>query len=107
MDLKLTKQSICINEVVFDTTAEQSIELDYMLPDYCKSVFKVLKAKAMPKISSYRIANDKLIIEGMCFVKIIYVCEDNYKLCTVMQKQAFTKTIELKECYQNPLVMLY
>ena len=105
MELKLTKESICINEVVFDGTLEQSIELDYLLPDYCPSIFKVLKSKVMPKITSERIMNGKLLIDGIAYIKIMYVCEENYRIRSITQKQAFSKSMELKENYE-PLLIL-
>lgn len=104
MELKLTQEKICINEVVFNGSLEQSIELDYLLPDYCKSIFKILKCKIVPKITNERIQNGKLIIEGVAQIKVLYVSEDSYKIRCIMQKQAFTKSMELKENYQNGCV---
>ena len=78
MELKLTKESICINEVVFDGTLEQSIELDYLLPDYCPSIFKVLKSKVMPKITSERIMNGKLLIDGIASVSYTHLWRGDY-----------------------------
>ena len=64
MELQLNRDSICINEIVFDGTLEQSIELDYLLPDYCQSIFKVLKCRITPKITSSRVQNGKLFLDG-------------------------------------------
>lgn len=97
MDLKLSYENICINEVLFKGSIEQSIELDYLLPDYCKSIFKVLKCKIVPKITGERILNNKLIIDGIANIKVIYICEENYQICCVNQSQIFSKTVDLKE----------
>lgn len=101
MELKLSHESICINEVVFDSTLDLPIELDYLLPDYCQSVFKVLKCKITPKITSQRIANGKLIIDGVACIKVIYTSEECYKIRSVTQKQIFSKSVDLKEPYEN------
>lgn len=104
MELKLQKESICINEIVFDGTLEQSVELDYLLPDYCQSIFKVLKCKITPKITAERIVNGKLLIDGVAYIKIIYAAEENYRIRSLTQKQVFSKSIELKEAYEDGVV---
>lgn len=97
MELKLTKESIRINEVVYDGCLEQSLELDYLLPDYCPSIFKVLKCKIIPKITSERIGGGKLTIDGVAFIKIIYVSEENHRIRSLCQKQVFSKSVDLKD----------
>lgn len=104
MELKLTHESIFINEVVLDSMLEQPIELDYLLPDYCQSIFKVLKCKILPKITSQRIMNGKLVIDGVACIKVIYVSEETYQIRSITQKQVFTKTVELKDDYENGVV---
>ncbi len=104
MELKLTHESICINEIVFDGALEQSIELDYLLPDYCPSIFKVLKCKVVPKITSERIMNGKLTIDGVAYIKVIYVGEDDYQIHSIAQKQVFSKSTELKENYEDAII---
>ncbi len=94
MELQINRDSVCINETVFSGSVEQGIEIDYMLPDYCKSIFKVLKASIEPKITSMRISGDKLNIDAMATARIIYVSEEDSSVCAVTQKQAFSKTIE-------------
>lgn len=104
MELKLTHESICINEIVFDGSLEQSIELDYLLPDYCPSIFKVLQCKVVPKITAERIINGKLTIDGVAYFKIIYASENNYQIHSINQKQVFSKSVELKENYENAII---
>ncbi|MEG0692276.1 MAG: DUF3794 domain-containing protein [Oscillospiraceae bacterium] len=104
MELKLTHESICINEIVFDGALEQSIELDYLLPDYCPSIFKVLKCKVIPKITSERIMNGKLTIDGVAYIKVIYVGEDNYQIHSITQKQVFSKSCDLKDSYDDAII---
>lgn len=107
MELNLTHESICINEVVFDGVLEQPIELDYLLPDYCQSIFKVLKCKIIPKITSQRIMNGKLLIDGVAYIKIIYVSEESYHIKSITQKQVFSKAVDLKEPYENGMITTY
>lgn len=97
MELHTSTESIRINEVLFNDTMEQSVELDYMLPDYCPNIFKVLKCSICPSIAAQSINGTKLSIDGTAFIRILYISEDTGKLRQIEQKQAFTKTVELKE----------
>lgn len=45
MDYQISTEEMKINEQIANMMAEQSIELDYMLPDYCPEIFKVLRAQ--------------------------------------------------------------
>ncbi len=43
MDINVTRQAVCINEVIFDQSAEQAIDTDFSLPDYCPDIVRLLK----------------------------------------------------------------
>lgn len=107
MELKLAHETICINEVVFDGALEQPIELDYLLPDYCKSIFKILKCRITPKITAARVQNGRLLVEGLAHIKILYISEDEHKICSIYQKQGFSKTVEIKDGAQGGCVTAF
>ena len=46
----LTRDTICLSEMILDASAEQSVELDYFLPDYYPNIFKLLKTTVTPVI---------------------------------------------------------
>lgn len=97
MELTCKHETICINEVVYDGVMEQSVELDHMLPDYCKNIFKILRCRLMPHITASRVQNGRLLVEGMCRIEILYTAEESFAVCSVTQKQSFSKTMELKD----------
>lgn len=97
MELTCKHETICINEVVYDGVMEHGIELDYMLPDYCQNIFKILRCRLLPHITASRVQNGRLLIEGMCRIEILYTAEESFAICSVVQKQAFSKTMELKD----------
>ena len=43
MQINPCKEQICTKEIVYDNTVEQSVEMEYVLPDYYPNVFKILK----------------------------------------------------------------
>jgi hypothetical protein len=42
MELSITRQPVAINETVLDTSVEQSVECDVLLPDYCPDILRIL-----------------------------------------------------------------
>lgn len=101
MELTCKHETICINEVVYDGVMEQSVELDHMLPDYCKNIFKILRCRLVPHITASRVQNGRLLVEGMCRIEILYTAEESFAVCSVTQKQSFSKTMELKDAPQS------
>lgn len=104
MELIKKHEQVAINEIIFNGVLEQSVELDYLLPDYAGSIFKVLKCRIVPKITSERVENGKLMIDGVSLIKITFVSEESYTIRSICQKQAFSKTVELKENYKSGAV---
>ncbi|MCL2013481.1 MAG: DUF3794 domain-containing protein [Oscillospiraceae bacterium] len=103
MELTRSHESICINEVIYDSVLEQPVELDYILPDYNPGIFKILKCRLIPKIVSKRISGDQFVLDGMIFIKILYVAEADSEaektnvIRAIEQKVPFSKTAELKK----------
>ena len=103
-ELNLMKDIICVNEIVLDSSAEQSVELDYLLPDYYPNIFKLLKTQIVPKIQSQKISGNKLYLDGISAVKVIYLSEEAHRICSIEQTIPFSKTIDLASECQTPIV---
>ncbi len=95
-ELKLTTYPLSISDVVLDTAVEQSLELDFLLPDYEPEVFTVLKARATPIVQRTVVNGGRLEISGSCSVTVFYLSEQPGDLRAVRQSAPFTKTVELK-----------
>ena len=105
MELNMTNENICTNETVFEGAVEQSVEFDYLLPDYCPNIFKILKCKIVPKLTSYRFGGNKLNIDLTAYIKIVYLAEETSKIKSLEQKIDFSKTVDLKAECGNPSLM--
>lgn len=95
MELNLSKQTVSVNEVIYDGVTEQPIECDVLLPDYCPDVQKILRCEVMPCLLSNAVNGDKLTIEGLAVVHLYYLGED----CCVRHaeyKIPYTKQVELR-----------
>ena len=107
MDLQLSKESITVNEVVFDSAIEQPIECDVILPDYCPDIQKILKCLASVKYTSNQASGDKLTLEGFVTLTVYYLSDQNNLRCSE-HKVPFSKSSDLKAgaVGENPLLLV-
>lgn len=106
MEMKINREELCSSEVILKTKQEQSIELDYVLPDYYPEIFKLLKCFATPYIVSYNVSGSKLTYELCVYIKVCYSDEESSVIHVVDQKMMFTKTVELGKICNSPTVSL-
>lgn len=84
------------DEVVFDGLLEQGVELDYVLPDYYPEIFKILKCSLTPRVISCNVSGDgKLVLDGIVYIKVIYLAEGSNALHCIDQRYTYSKTADL------------
>ena len=103
MELNLQRQPITINEVVYDGSAEQPLECDALLPDYCPDIVKILKCGVEAHISSATAAGERCLVEGMALAHVYYVAERGL-LRHAEYKIPFSKSVELRGTPNDPVV---
>lgn len=103
---ELTCGSVCTTERVFDSSAEQSVELDYFLPDYYPNIFKLLKTSVTPVIQSRSIDGARLTFDGVAWIRVLFLAEGSSRICCVEQKTPFSKTIDLPGLCSNPTIRI-
>ena len=77
MELKNFKTSVFSLDTVFNESVEQPIDADFTLPDYYPDISKILKCRAVSRISSKGINGSNISVEGCVTVTVIYCGEDN------------------------------
>ena len=95
-ELKLTTRELAVTETLLDTSAEQSLELDFLLPDYEPEVFRILKTRVTPVIQQIQVNKNRLELSGVCNVSVLYLSERQDSLQAARQAAPFSKTLELK-----------
>lgn len=99
MELKIIRETIPVTELIYEGVQEQSIELDYILPDYCPDIFRLINCETVPTVTEYSISGDRLTYEVRCAIRILYCGEEDKTVRCVTQQQTFSKTVELgKSC---------
>ena len=73
MELKLNKQPLYPSEVLLDTTVEQPVECDAMLPDDCPDLVRVLRCVMTPVVTARRLNGGQLEVEGIARLTVYYV----------------------------------
>ena len=106
MDLKINREMLIVSESIFDGIQEQSVELDYILPDYFPDIFKLVKCCIVPSVLSYSINGDTVSYELQADIKILYCSEQSNTLQCICQKMTFNKSIQLSETAEKPSVTL-
>ena len=106
MDLKINREMLSVSEKIYDGVQEQSVELDYILPDYYPDIFKLIKCCIAPTIISSNINGDSLTYELLADVKILYCSEKDNKLQCINQKMTYSKTVQMGANVNKPMVSL-
>ncbi len=105
MDFKLTRENFTVQKVLLDTVSEQALELDYVLPDYCPEIFKVLSCRIYPSAARRTYSGTKLGYELTALVRVVYVSEDG-EISAVEQKLSYDKSVELSYSPKSPVVYI-
>ena len=73
MEYQLGKEAYQVCETVFEGTAEQPVDLDLTLPDYCPDIEKILKCRIIPRVTGKNISGDRLDVDGSALISLYYL----------------------------------
>lgn len=106
MDFRINRETIPASELVYNGIQEQGIELDYILPDYCPDIFRLVRCEVCPVITDSSVNGDRLTYELQCDIKLLYCSEDGGNLQYITQRQNFSKSVELGRNPDSPEIQL-
>ncbi len=106
MELKVDRGTFSAGVTVLDTSVEQSVEKDFVLPDYCADIFRILKCIVDSRIVSQTINGSKLTFELGVTARVLYCCENDSKVNCIVQKMNYTKSVDLTDDCSNPAVSI-
>lgn len=86
-------QLVGLFENICDSTAEQSIDADINLPDYCPEIQRILKCNVIPNITSVHNNAGRITTDVNAVVRLIYV-GDNGKTTAYEQSYPIQKITE-------------
>lgn len=104
MELKINREMIPVTEVILDDMQEQSIELDYVLPDYDPDIFRMISCEIQPVILSQTIGTDRITYELRADIRVLYCGAGSTLVQCVYQQMTFSRSAQLPVPADNPTV---
>lgn len=105
MELKLDKKSaVCIYDAL-DREITQPAEHDFILPDYCPDIFRVLRCSITPAVSSSGVGGGRLSLDMNIIIRVIYRSENGTVGCVEHTGQ-FTRSVDVPADTETPFVSL-
>ncbi len=106
MDFKVNRETFTASRTVLDTSVEQSVERDFVLPDYCPDIFRILNCRIIPRITSQSINGGKASFEISVLIRALYQSEGSGKVNSLEQKLSYTKSVDISGECQNPMMSI-
>lgn len=103
MSIELTKAEIGTAEVLYDNFAEQGIDCDISLPDYCPDIMRILRCSVTNSITNSKISGDRATVDGNAKIRILYADDKNGIYC-YEQDYPFSKYAELSQAYDGAVL---
>jgi LysM repeat protein len=97
LEYSISKEKVGIYKTVFEGNVSQGIDLDFNLPDYCPDIQKILRCQAYPRILRKRIAGEKLEVEGIVIVNLVYLDSEKMILRSCEYTSQFSLYHKLKK----------
>ena len=95
MDLKINREMLPVTEILLDEVQEQSVELDYVLPDYDPDIFRIIGCEIQPTIVNSTTGTDRITYELRADIRVLYCGSESTLLQCVAQQMTFTRNVEL------------
>ncbi len=76
MQANVIKREMLQRKTLYEGKTEIGIESDIVLPDYCKDIERILRCSLTPRLSSKRAEGDRLSVEAIGFLRMIYLSTD-------------------------------
>lgn len=104
MGIELTTKSIGTEKIYFDGCAEQGVDCDISLPDYCPDIMRILKCTVQTDITNSKIIGDRATADGNAKITVIYSDEKN-NVCSYKTDYPFSKYVELSGTYDSAVLV--
>ncbi len=101
MNYDVSKNALSVRGLVFEGNKEIPVDLDFSLPDYCPDIQRILKCRVCPNITSKNISGDRLNIEGVSKIRVIYVDSENKKTRCCENAIPFSCSIDIRSTPEN------
>lgn len=106
MNLNFENTRLGFIDTVYESTAEQSLDADITLPDYCDDVVKILRCTVETNISSVQNISGRITADAVATVRLIYT-GDSGKISYYEQNYPVEKITESDKISSDSAVTVY
>ena len=106
MTYDLNKYSISYLDLIFSGIQEIPIDSDITLPDYCPDIGKILKCQVSASVLSRNISGDRIAVEGVSVVELLYSDVDKNIIRCFKTEIPFSQSFSISSSY-NPEVVSF
>lgn len=96
MDISLNHEDYKFLKVMSDNSVEEAVEAEFALPEYMPEILRIVKSTAEPKVTSCRLVGERVTVDGVCDLRMVYTGEDGC-IYAVSQSRPFTRHCEKGE----------
>lgn len=93
MDISLKHEDYKFLNTLSDNSVEESVEAELSLPEYMPEILRIIKSTAETKINSCRLVGERVTVDGVCDLRMIYTAEDGC-IYSFSQSRPFTRHCE-------------
>lgn len=102
MAIKLSKNNLCINQIVGQKNEKITVEGDEIVPDVKPDVLSIVSANGNVCMHKKEIQDGKVKLDGSINAYVIYIADDEKSSMRAINTSIdFSKTIEMKEIKTN------
>ena len=96
MDISLQKDEYRYLKKTYETSMEECVEAELSLPEYMPEILRIIRAAAVPKVNNCRTVGERVTVDGVCELRMIYTSDDGC-IYAFSQQCAFTRYCENAE----------
>lgn len=106
MEYKVMDKAIPVCQVVLDDFVECPVDYEFVLPDYLADIAAILKCTLTPTVQTRQLSGDRLQVDGMVTVQVLYLDEARKCVRSCEFSQPFDCHFTVKEPSDNAIVDL-
>jgi len=107
MENKLNKLTIPVCKTVLDCEEDCLVSGDFMLPEYCPDIAVVLKCLLSPRVQSRQWSGERLLVDGMTEIRVLYLDEERTCVRSAEFSQPFSCSLPAKELADGAMARLH
>ena len=97
MDIKFTKNNLCVNQIVSQKNEKFTVEGDEIVPDIKPDILSVVSSNGTVCVYKKEVMDGKVKLDGVINTYIVYIADDEKSnIRTINTSLDFSKVIEIK-----------